>query len=253
MEHFYIGLHQPSDARHVARCCIHIQRLAMRIKPLGCAALLLDSQAFRVLELHGDHQLSPVQYAQAIQRACQLCPDVVAVTQDYMCEQYIFDCRERLTGRRYTIAEHQQQTIERYDAIRAALDPSIELMPVLQGYQPAEYRQHILDYGARLAPGAWVGVGSVCKRNGDPNAIRDVLHVISSARHDLRLHGFGVKLTSLASPTVRRLLYSADSMAWSYSARKQGRNGNDYREAIAFARRCAGEYLGDLPMFQEIA
>lgn len=36
---------------------------------------------------------------------------------------------------------------------------------------------------------------------------------------------------------MRRLLYSADSMAWSYSARKQGRNANDWREAAEFARR----------------
>ena len=34
--------------------------------------------------------------------------------------------------------------------------------------------------------------------------------------------------------TVRGLLWSADSMAWSYSARKQGRDPNDWREAKAF-------------------
>ena len=35
-------------------------------------------------------------------------------------------------------------------------------------------------------------------------------------------------------PGVRGLLWSADSMAWSYSARKQGRDPNDWREAKAF-------------------
>jgi hypothetical protein len=35
----------------------------------------------------------------------------------------------------------------------------------------------------------------------------------------------------LQSALVFDLLHTADSMAWSYSARKQGRNGNDWREA----------------------
>jgi hypothetical protein len=32
-------------------------------------------------------------------------------------------------------------------------------------------------------------------------------------------------------------LHSADSMAWSFSARRQGRNANDWREARRFAER----------------
>lgn len=34
---------------------------------------------------------------------------------------------------------------------------------------------------------------------------------------------------------VREFLYSADSMAWSFAARKQGRSANDWREAARFA------------------
>jgi hypothetical protein len=48
---------------------------------------------------------------------------------------------------------------------------------------------------------------------------------------------FGVKLTALQSPIVRRLLFSADSMAWSFAARKAGRDSNDWREAKAFELR----------------
>jgi hypothetical protein len=81
----------------------------------------------------------------------------------------------------------------------------------------------------------WVGVGSVCKRNGTPEQIEAVLDAIHNVRPDLRLHGFGVKLTSLRSGLIRSRLYSADSMAWSFAARKQGRDGNDWREAAAFA------------------
>jgi hypothetical protein len=254
MERFYTGLHQPSDACHFDRCCIHVQRLATRQKSLGCDELLLDSQAFRVLEIHGDHHLSPLEYASLASQIAKLCYRITVVTQDYMCEQYIFQKRYEHTGVRFTVADHQRLTIGRYDALHYhAGQHGLVIMPVLQGYTPAEYVDHIRQYGRRLTAGMWVGVGSVCKRNGDPSAIRDVLYSISRARPDLRLHGFGIKTTSVAHPIVRQLLYSADSLAWSYAARKQGRNANDWREGEQFARRIDGRHLGDLPMFQEAA
>jgi len=231
---FYIGLHQPSDAKHFARCCIHIERLATRQKPLGCQELLIDSQAFMKLRLHGGYPDTPEAYACKVARAAQLAEHVTAVTEDYMCEPFML----AKTG--LTTADHQRLTIERYDAIRAALDSNIYLMPVLQGYHPREYVQHLRDYGTRLPPGAWVGVGSICKRNTDPAAIRAVLLAIKAERPDLRLHAFGIKTTALASPTVRQLLASADSLAWSYHARRNGRNANDWREAAQFAGRVDG-------------
>jgi len=134
-----------------------------------------------------------------------------------------------LTGK--TIEEHQRLTIERYDALITCDTGGVYIMPVLQGYSPVDYVRHIEMYGDRLAHGAWVGVGSVCKRNGDPSAIEEVLTAIKTARPDLLLHGFGLKTTALASDIVRNLLWTADSMAWSFAARKQGRNANDWREA----------------------
>ena len=49
----------------------------------------------------------------------------------------------------------------------------VYIMPVLQGYKPEEYIEHLNMYGSRPSLGAWVGVGSVCKRNGDIAADRD--------------------------------------------------------------------------------
>jgi len=46
-----------------------------------------------------------------------------------------------------------------------------------------------------------------------------------------------VKLTSLKDPRITSLLESADSMAWSFSARMQGRDGNDIQEAIDFTKK----------------
>jgi len=253
MNRFYIGLHQPSDAHHFTRCCIHIGRLLTRVKPLGCDELLIDSQAFRVLELFGNHRLSPLAYALHAERIARLCGHVVLVAQDYMCEDYIFAKRLEHTGVHFTVADHQRLTIARYDALHYhASTRNLSVMPVLQGYSPNEYLSHIAQYGSRLLPGMWVGVGSVCKRNGDPSAIRDVLYTISRARPDLRLHGFGVKRTALSSAIVRDYLYSADSMAWSFAARREGRNANSYHEAMAYDRIISGG-IDDLPMFRGAA
>jgi hypothetical protein len=58
-----------------------------------------------------------------------------------------------------------------------------------------------------------------------------VLLAIHAKRPDLRLHGFGLKSTALSSWIVTELLHTADSMAWSFHARINGRNGNDWKEA----------------------
>ena len=86
-------------------------------------------------------------------------------------------------------------------------------------------------YENLLEQGAWVGVGSVCKRNSRVVQVELVLEAIACERPDLLLHGFGLKKTALQSPIVNELLYSSDSMAWSSAARKQGRNANDWHEA----------------------
>ncbi len=209
----------------------------------------MDSGAFMELKLHGRYRDSVAEYAAQIRRWARCGTLVAAVAQDYMCEPFMLE----RTG--LTVAEHQRLTIERYDALLAE-QTGTYVLPVLQGYTPAEYVDHIRQYGSRLAAGAWVGVGSVCKRNGDPGAIRDVLYSISRMRPDLRLHGFGVKRTALSLGIVRDYLYSADSMAWSFAARKARRAGdltrsaNDWREARGYARRVAG-HIDDLPMFKE--
>jgi hypothetical protein len=242
MEQFYVGLHQPSDAQHFSHCCIHVGRLATRQKPLGCEALLLDSQAFRILELHGEHQLTPAEYAALAWRIAGLCGRVVVVPQDYMCEAYIFAKRLEKIGVRFTVADHQRLTIARYDALHYHAR-GLDVMPVLQGYAPAEYVAHIEQYGRRLAMGAWVGVGSVCKRNGDIDKIAEVLLAIKQARPDLRLHGFGLKKTALESALIESLLHSADSMAWSMNARKNGRSANSWREAEHYTAQLAAQPL----------
>lgn len=225
---FFVGLHQPSDARHFQDAFISVNRLRDRVRPIKIGNWIMDSGAFSAILAHGGYPHGVEEYAAEIDRWKGCGKLLAAVAQDYMCEAAML----ARTG--LTIQAHQKLTIERYDALLAIVD-DVYIMPVLQGYEPTDYVSHVEQYGARLTPGMWVGVGSVCKRNGDPAAIESVLLAIKGARPDLKLHGFGLKTTALGSGVVRELLETADSMAWSYAARKQGRNANDWREAERFA------------------
>lgn len=229
---FFVGLHQPSDAQHFDAAFISVNRLRKRKSRFKVQDWILDSGAFSTILTHGGYPDPPEEYAEQIRRWKDCGNLLAAVSQDYMCESHML----AITG--LTIADHQRLTIERYDALLAC-NTGVYIMPVLQGYAPEDYVSHIRQYGARLAHGAWVGVGSVCKRNGDPQAILDVLIAIKLERPDLRLHGFGLKTIALANGTIRRLLETADSMAWSFAARRSGRNANDYREAQRFVGRVA--------------
>lgn len=224
---FFVGLHQPSDARRFEHACISVNRLLGRVSDFEVNDWILDSGAFTEISTHGRYRHGPEIYAASIRRWSRCGRLLAAVSQDFMCEEHILD----KTG--LSVLEHQRLTIERFEAL-GALDVGTYVMPVIQGFQPAEYDRHLVAYGDRLPFGAWVGVGSVCKRNGSVREIEEVLLTIHHRRPDLRLHGFGLKLTSLRSGLVRELLWSSDSMAWSWAARRQGRNANSWKEAAAF-------------------
>lgn len=234
---FYTGNHQPSDAQHFDRAFISVTRLRGRRSGFKVKDWIMDSGAFTQILKHGGYTEGVEVYAAEIKRWANNGNLLAAVAQDYMCEAHML----AITGK--TIPEHQALTIERYDQLVACDTGDVYIMPVLQGYAPEDYVRHIEMYGDRLKQGMWVGVGSVCKRNGDPRAIERVLWTIKQHRPDLRLHGFGVKTTALSSPLVTELLHTADSMAWSYAARREGRNPNDWREAKAWTARIAARPL----------
>ena len=222
---FFTGLHQPSDAKHFDAAFVSVNRLRKRKGPFAVGDWIMDSGAFSEISAHGCYRHPVSEYAEQIRRWSRNGNLLAAVSQDFMCEPWIIE----KTG--LSVEKHQQLTIERYDALLAE-DTGAYILPVLQGFAPSDYVRHLAMYGDRLAEGAWVGVGSVCKRNGDPHAIASVLIAIKNARPDLKLHGFGLKKTALGSDFITSLLHTADSMAWSYSARKQGRDGNSWREAM---------------------
>ena len=241
---FFVGLHQPSDAQHFDAAFVSINRIRNRKSGFQVGDWIMDSGAFTQILTHGGYPHPPSVYAAEIKRWADNGNLLAAVSQDYMCEPFMLE----KTG--MTVADHQRLTVERYDDLIACDTGGIYIMPVLQGYEPTDYVDHLRQYGDRLARSAWVGVGSVCKRQGDVHKSIEVLATIKAVRPDLRLHGFGVKTTALANGIIRELLHTADSMAWSFAARKLGRNANDWREADAFRRRIDGQqYQAALPFW----
>lgn len=236
-----MGLHQPADARHFPRCMVSVNRLRARRGPFPVQDWLLDSGAFTQLFRHHDYLEPPDAYADQVLRWAGVGNLLAASSEDYMCEPFIL----ARTGK--TVAEHQALTLERYRALRRLVRGRAYILPVLQGFAPEDYARHVRQYGALLRAGQWVGVGSVCKRNARPEAVVDVLRAIYQVRPDLRLHGFGLKVTAVERADVRALLHSADSMAWSFAARYEGRNANDWREAAHYVQRVEALEAGGAP------
>ena len=118
----------------------------------------------------------------------------------------------RATG--LSVREHQERTVANY----VELDGSGPFIPVLQGWERDDYWQCVELYreaGIELRSMDLVGLGSVCRRQST-REIASLVHEL--ADYGLRLHGFGMKRTGLARFGTR--LVSADSMAWSYRARR---------------------------------
>jgi hypothetical protein len=117
---FFLGLHQPGDARHFRFACVSINRLWRRKKPLPRKCLVLvDSGAFTVLDKFGHYpeSHSVERYAFRLWQLWTLgiVHIMAAVAQDYMCEARI----TAKTG--LTVEDHQRLTVERYDALYAEL------------------------------------------------------------------------------------------------------------------------------------
>ena len=223
---FYVGLDDLYYAFRFERSFISVNRLRARKSPFKVNKWSMDSGAFTEVTTHGGYRTEPEEYAKEIER-WRLCGNMeAAVCQDYMCEPFV----TAKTG--LTVRDHQRLTIERFDRLRAAT--AAPLLPVLQGFKPHEYREHLADYGHRLALGARVGVGSVCKRQSKPEVISVILYAITDMRPDLKWHMFGLKKTALAYSSIRSMIFSADSMAWSYHARRNKRSAHDWREAKQF-------------------
>ena len=234
---FFVGLHQPSDCKHFKNSFVSVNRLWKRKSAFEVKNWVLDSGAFSQIFKYGGFEKSEIDYANEILRWKDNGNLLAAVSQDYLCEPEILD----KTG--MSVFEHQQKTLERYLRIKSLVNEKVYIMPVLQGYMPKEYLNHLEMYGNLLKKNQWVGVGSLVKRSNSPQMVWWIISEIKKKRPDLKIHGFGLKFSSLNYKPLKNLLYSSDSMAWSFAARKSGENPNDWREARKFEEKINQEKI----------
>lgn len=215
---FYLGTHQPGWLSKTAvplfvsdvRLCVY------RTLPRAIGRWALDSGGFSMLSMHGTWAAgpSPREYAARVRRyADEIGGLDWAAIQDWMCEPFII----AKTG--LSVAEHQRRTVDSYLELRS-IAPDLPFAPVLQGFDLADYVQCAQLYaaaGVDLAAEQVVGVGSVCRRQGTADAAR-IMAALTEEVPGVQLHGFGVKTSGLGQ--YGALLSSADSMAWSFNARR---------------------------------
>jgi hypothetical protein len=182
----------------------------------------LDSGGFSELTLFGEWTVTPQDYADEVRRyQDEIGRMEWAAIQDWMCEEACIVggpiAGRTAPGTGKSVREHQRLTTDNLHALRK-IAPEVPWAPVLQGFHPEEYFQHAQDYkdsGVDLTEELIVGVGSVCRRQGTTE-IADLFADLSGL--GINLHGFGVKSGGLKKAAQH--LASADSLAWSYCARR---------------------------------
>jgi len=214
---FYLGTHHPGWL-HTTRIPLFISDRRLRgykHLPRASGPWALDSGGFTELSAYGSWNHGPTARCYTA-RICRYRDEIGhlawAAPQDWMCEPFI------TTRTGLSVAEHQRRTVTNLLALRD-LDPGLPVIPVLQGWTITDYLRCADRYehaGINLAAEPLVGLGSVCRRQatGQIHTLISVLH----ERGITRLHGFGFKIAGLIQSG--HLLISADSMAWSYAARR---------------------------------
>jgi hypothetical protein len=212
---FWLGTHLPGWlAVTDVPLFVSRRRLAGRkTLPRALGPVAIDSGGFSELSLYGRWETPARQYAGEARRFVDEIGNVEWLAiQDWMCEPHLL----AKTG--LTVREHQRRTVASYLELQQ-IAPDLPWTPVLQGWARDDYRRHVDDYdraGVDLRTLAIVGIGSVCRRQ----ATSEIVPLIRSvARTGIRLHGFGVKISGLRQ--IASQLTSADSMAWSFEARRQ--------------------------------
>lgn len=273
---FYLGTHHPHwlalpEFADVPLFISSNRLVGRKTLPKALGRWALDSGGFSEIKEHGRWTITPAEYVALVRRyAAEIGMPDFAAPQDWMCEPWVISGGWHgplwFHGTRAArgvpedgpdeplsdaIRKHQAWTVANLLELRA-LAPELPWMPVLQGWRLADYL-HCADLyaqaGINLAAEPIVGLGSVCRRQ----ATDEIAQIVATfADRGLNLHGFGVKTDGLGDYGPD--LTSADSMAWSFGARRRdplpghaGRHKNcancpEY--ALAWRRRVIASLAG---------
>lgn len=231
---FYLGTHKVAQHWWEHRVPLFVSRRTLmnrKTLPEARSSWALDSGGFTELD-HPPHawQTTVAEYVADVERFEREMGHLEWVApMDWMCEPFIL----RKTG--LTLREHQIRTVRNFYELRFWLGELV--VPVLQGWTLDDYFECWEMYerhGIHLEEERIVGIGSVCRRQGTTKA---GLIVRELAREGLRLHYFGAKVTGL--DRFHDVLASADSLAWSYQARREHPMAGCHHKACSNCSRYA--------------
>jgi hypothetical protein len=211
---FYLGTHQPQWLERTAiPLFLSHRRLSTRRRlPRARGSWSLDSGGFTELSLHGRWVTTAGAYVAAVRRYADEVGGLEwAAPMDWMCEPFM------VAQSGLTVRAHQERTVANYLDLRWRA-PDLPFIPVVQGWKLRDYHHCVELYdrqGIDLRSCRLVGLGSVCRRQAS-GEIQEIVE--SLAGLGICFHGFGVKTAGLARYAEH--LASADSMAWSYEARR---------------------------------
>jgi hypothetical protein len=208
---FYLGTHRENwlGMVDVPLFVSHRRLNGRKTLPGATCSWALDSGGFTELNLHGRWVTTEDEYVEAVHRYQDEIGNLEwAAPMDWMCEPFVIE----QTG--LTVEAHQRLTVENY----LRLKDQGPFIPVLQGWELHDYLRCVdlySQYGVDLTEVPLVGVGSVCRRQSTAE-IGWIFRTLSGM--GIACHGFGVKKAGLRA--YGEYLASADSLAWSYNARK---------------------------------
>ncbi|MEU8469531.1 hypothetical protein AB0F30_16680 [Streptomyces sp. NPDC029006] len=219
-EDFYVGVKPHLMAHTSVPVMVSDVNLRDRRKlPAANGPVTVDSEGFSQLQKYGRWTRTFRQYAGDVRRYQDWFGPLFrgAFQQDYMCEDAIIHGgtfgKQRFVGTGLTLREHLHRTVGNYLDLMG-IDDTLEIFPVVQGrrIQHYEYCIDLFDKaGVNLRELPVVGIGSVCRIQGTPEAVGIVRHVASIVGTG-RLHAFGFKTEGLRE--VGDVVGRADSFAW---------------------------------------
>ena len=212
---FYLGTHQPNWlTRTRVPLFVSFRRLhSYKHLPRSKSGWAMDSGGFSEILTQGRWTITSRQYAEGVRRIAHEVGNMRwATIQDWVCSPGAL----RSSG--LSLRMHQRKTVQSLESLRT-LAPEMAWLPVLQGWNVESYITHLKmyrDFGFALEKEPLVGVGSFAarQRSKELNLALSVLH-----HEGIRIHAFG--LSSLGLMRVHRFICSADSMVWSYVARRR--------------------------------
>jgi len=194
-----------------------------RTMPAAVTSFAMDSGGFTELQMFGTWKTSAEDYAAQVSRYALFYRERLkwVAPQDWMCEPIVLTggigaMGVRFVGTGLTVEEHQSRTVANFLILRRKLRGLV--IPVLQGWSMADYsrcQDMYKNAGVMLENEPTVGVGSVCRRQSSAEA---TTIMTTLAADGLNLPGFGFKKGGLKN--CHNIMTSADSMAWSSTARQ---------------------------------